>query len=588
MIRDYIKEPLKKYKNENNQWALERPYKEDFYEKYITENLSKDEICDYFKISSTMFGRILKEYDIHKSYKLRNQYLKEKRNSIQYERPIELPDDEKYGIYKEKDIDITKLSRDYIKYPVQKNQNINKDDLMYVFIDKNLSIEDTAKIFNVVGSKVNSNLRFYQINKPMSKIIELRKNTCNKIYGGNAPSNSKEVIKKQQETCLKKYGTYNISKTDYFKEKYKKVMNEKYGVDNYFEIYDASGRNSYANRHLTDEQYDILISKDKLKEVVSKCSTMADVAKIVGTTPDYLYGKCKEYNIEINFERRFSSYEEEIRGLIKDNYICNKRIEGKEIDIYIPEKQIGIEFNGNYWHGELNKSMNWHKDKCLYFEDKDIFIYNIWEWEWNTKKDKIINQLNNILNYNQCKIYARKCVIQEVSTKVKNAFLDINHLQGKDRSTINYGLYYNDELVSVMTFVKPKFNKHYEWELSRFCSLAGYNIIGGASKLFKYFVKTINPKSIISYSDIAHTKGTLYDILGFNFDGYVKPNYIWFKSKVILKSSCRLKNLYKKYPEYIGKSESEIMHLLKAFKIYNAGLKRWIWFNNQLLTNEKQ
>lgn len=582
MIRDYIKNPLQKYKNKNNQWQLERPHKEDLYEKYVSENLSSEEVCNYFNVTNKMFRRWLKEFNIKKPYKIIKERLKNINCNIKYDKPLELPNNKEYDIFREKNIDITRLSRDYIKYPLLKHQIIDKNDLEYLYLEINLSLNDLSIFFNVSISKIQKYLKINHINKDMSKIIELRKTTCNNIYGGNAPASSKDIIEKMKQTNLKKYGVDNISKTEQFKEKYKKKMNEHYGVDNYFEIYDGSGRKSNANNHLSDEQYEILISKDKLQKIVEECKTMKDVAEIVGTSSEYLYYKCKEYGIEINFEKRFSSYEEELRKIITDDYICNKNIEGKELDIYIPSKHIGIEFNGNYWHGELNKPINWHKDKSIYFENKGIFVYHIWEWEWNNKKEQIINQLNNILGYNKEKIYARKCIIKEVNVKDKNTFLELNHLQGKDRSTINFGLYYNNNLVSLMTFVKPKFNNHYEWELSRFCSKSGCNVIGGASKLFNYFIKNYNPKSIISYSDIAHTRGNLYKLLNFNFDGYVKPNYIWIKGKkILLKSSCRIKNLYKQYPEYIGKSESEIMHLLKAYKIYNAGLKRWIWIKKE-------
>ncbi|WP_394271931.1 DUF723 domain-containing protein, partial [Butyricicoccus sp.] len=35
-----------------------------------------------------------------------------------------------------------------------------------------------------------------------------------------------------------------------------------------------------------------------------------------------------------------------------------KILEGKEIDILIPDKKIGIEYNGLYWHSEKNQRMN--------------------------------------------------------------------------------------------------------------------------------------------------------------------------------------------------------------------------------------
>ena len=254
-----------------------------------------------------------------------------------------------------------------------------------------------------------------------------------------------------------------------------------------------------------------------------------------------------------------------------------KYLDGKEIDIYIPELRIGIEINGNYWHCEDKKmDKNYHQQKSLLAESKGIFIYHIFEYEWIEKKDKILNQLNNLLGLNQEKIYARKCIIKEVDISEKMRFLEENHLQGNDSSSIKLGLYYNDELVSLMTFVKPRFNKKYEWELSRFCSKNNCNVIGGASKLFKYFVGNYNPTSIISYSNIAHTKGNIYNTLGFNLDSISEPNYVWYRSKTILsRYQCQKHKLLEQ--GYEGNSESEIMHNRGYYKIYDCGNKVWVW-----------
>ena len=231
--------------------------------------------------------------------------------------------------------------------------------------------------------------------------------------------------------------------------------------------------------------------------------------------------------------------------------------------------------------------MNYHQNKSLLAESKDIFLYHIFEYEWNSAKEKILNQLNNLINLNQNKIYARNCVIKEVDNKEKSNFLELNHMQGNDVSSIKIGLYYNDELVSLMTFVKPRFNKKYQWELSRFCSKAGCNVIGGASKLWNYFIKKYNPKSIISYSNIAHTRGNLYKILGFKLNKISSPNYIWFKNGIIKpRYQCQKHKLLEQ--GYTGNSESTIMHNLGYYRIYDCGNKVWKWNNNKnIFVNDK-
>lgn len=103
----------------------------------------------------------------------------------------------------------------------------------------------------------------------------------------------------------------------------------------------------------------------------------------------------------------------------------------------------------------------------------------------------------------------------------------MNHIQGGVHSSINLGLYYDDELISLMTFSKPRFNKKYEWELVRFCNKIGYHVPGAASRLLKHFERQYNPKSIISYADRRWSKGNLYSKIGFKQVSTSKPNY-WY------------------------------------------------------------
>lgn len=130
---------------------------------------------------------------------------------------------------------------------------------------------------------------------------------------------------------------------------------------------------------------------------------------------------------------------------------------------------------------------------------------------WDNYK-KIIDNLSN-----STALMARKCEIKEVSLKDSKDFLNKYHYQSSTRSSkINLGLYYNDELVELMTFGKPRYNRNYDYELLRLCTKHGYTIIGGAAKLLKHFEKTYSPKSIISYCDKDKFSGDIYETLGFS------------------------------------------------------------------------
>ena len=126
-------------------------------------------------------------------------------------------------------------------------------------------------------------------------------------------------------------------------------------------------------------------------------------------------------------------------------------------------------------------------------------MIHIFEFEWLNKQEIIKAKLKSLFNVEQKHIYARNCIVKEINSKTKNLFLNTNHIQGEDKSNIKIGLFNENELVAVMTFGKPRFNKNYEWELIRYAT--SKHVIGGAGKLLTYFERTYKPKSIITYAD---------------------------------------------------------------------------------------
>lgn len=282
-----------------------------------------------------------------------------------------------------------------------------------------------------------------------------------------------------------------------------------------------------------------------------------------------------------------SRSEMEIRDFISsigEKYEVNNRtiLDGNEIDILITDKNIGIEFDGIHWHSELFKDKNYHLNKTEECKKHGIRLIHIFEDEWIERKDIWKSMLCNLFGKTNSKIFARKCVIKEVDTKSKTDFLNDNHIQGNVNSKINLGLYYNDELVSLMTFGKERINlggknKEGYYELSRFCNKIGTTVIGGASKLFKFFIEEYNPIEIISYSDKRWSDGKLYAILGFEHIHDSRPNYFYVirnhrENRFKYRKDRLVKEGFDK-----EKSEHEIMKERGIYRIYDCGTMVHIW-----------
>lgn len=283
-----------------------------------------------------------------------------------------------------------------------------------------------------------------------------------------------------------------------------------------------------------------------------------------------------------------STKEKEIVEFIKSIYNCEiynndrKLLDGKEIDIFIPSMKMAFEFDGVFWHNENNKPNDYHLWKTLECEKHGVRLIHIFEDEWIYKKDIWKSMISNLLGVTKNKIYARKCIVKEVETKECTDFLIKNHIQGWCPSQIKLGLYYNNELVSIMTFGKSRHfigNGKMEYELLRFCNKLNTNVVGGASKLFKHFVNTYNPNSVLSYCDRRWSKGNLYNNLGFTFSHFSKPNYYYVIGNVRKnRFNYRKSILVKKYGCHQDMSESEFCKRQKWYRIYDCGTAVYEWF----------
>ena len=248
-----------------------------------------------------------------------------------------------------------------------------------------------------------------------------------------------------------------------------------------------------------------------------------------------------------------------------------------ELDIVCPDKKIAIEYCGLYWHSELaGKNSKYHLNKLTKLNKIGFNLITIFEDEFVDKYDVVISRLRHIFSVTDSdrKILARKCVIKEVDQGVASVFCDRNHLQKYKNSSIKLGLFYNNELVSLMTFSKRPDHSMYAgiWELSRFCSKVNYAVIGGASKLLNYFERSYEWNEICSYVDRRWYISNFYDKLGFELDSYIKPIY-WYLDGGKRIHRFALKKVSK---DPMDQTKSKTFKLQKLNKIWDCGQLKYV------------
>lgn len=324
--------------------------------------------------------------------------------------------------------------------------------------------------------------------------------------------------------------------------------------------------------------------------------SLHDKAGIICPTHGVFYQNCYDHLAGHGCPRcanNISLAEDEIVSFITDelgitNVIKrNKRlISPYELDIYLPDYNLAIEYDGVVWHSEkFGKNRYYHIDKLNKCNDIGINLINIFEDEYNDKKEIVYEKLRHILggDSNKEKVYARKCIVKDISKNEAKIFLDKNHIQGYVPSTVYLGAFFNDVLVGVMTFRKE--STEGKWELSRFATDISKHCVGLGGKLFKYFISNYNPDEVKSFADrrwTIHQDNNLYTRLGFKLDSILKPDYSYVtsKSKRVHKFNMRKNLLIKRYSDYNltnDMTESEMTNKLGFYKIWDCGKLKYVW-----------
>jgi hypothetical protein len=445
----------------------------------------------------------------------------------------------------------------------------------------------------------NTNLEKYGVEyfTQTDEYIKRIKNTMLENYGVDHYSKTDEFKEKYKNTMLKNHGVDHYSKTDEFKEKCEKTCLKNYGkktyllTDSFIEKASQTNIEKYGVEHpmrrgYNSDFFDIFSDVKNFQELLYEHGTYK-LAEMINCDVSTVHKFASQNNIQLP-PRPKSHQEEIIIDFLTENNISfatnHKKIlpSGKELDFYLPEHNLAIEINGIYWHSEISggKDRNYHYDKWKECDVLGITLLSIQEDEFAEKQNFWLNKILYMTRkLSLKKIHARKCEIRELNNV--SEFLETHHLQGFCSSSYKLGLFYENILVSVMTFSKPRDNKIGVIDLSRFCNHSDYLVSGGASKLLSYFVKTYGHsyENIISFSDNNYSNGNVYGSLGFDLVNDLKQDYKYTKKgKSYHKAGFRKSNIFSKFdiPEDMkNATEWELMQYLGYDRIWDTGKKKW-------------
>lgn len=427
-------------------------------------------------------------------------------------------------------------------------------------------------------------------------------------YGVKNVAQSKEIYNKVKSTNLSRYGVEISSKCEEVKTKMRRTYQLKYGISdpiNNEELCKLINIIRENTRQYSLELCDIYSKNEyfimlietmyKLKDRKLRLNELAEIFNIF---PQSVKARLLQLNLLEYFFIRDIDLEVQFKEFLEINnisYIRHNRsiLHPQEIDFMLCDDSVGIEINDLHTHNIKQKDQNYHLNKTIRAQEKGVRLIHLWEWELTNESlwNKISNWIVNICNTNKTRIFARKCFIKEVSLKEEKNFLNEYHLQGYKKSQVCLGLYYNDELIELMSFCKPRYNKNYQWELLRLCTRYGYNVIGGAQKLLKYFIKNYNPSSIISYCDLSKFTGKIYEDLGFTLSKAIQPQATWYNEqtgKHFTQASLNMIGADKLLGTDFGKgtSNEEIAYMNGYEKVYNCGLAVYTLYNKDLDNNQ--
>lgn len=451
-------------------------------------------------------------------------------------------------------------------------------------------------------------------------------------YGVENPLKSKEIRSKLNKTCLERYGTPWHFGSEHAKQAIEEVVQERYGANNVFAV--ESVKETIKQRNITrrgveypSQSKDVLdkcvityrerygvdsplqlestrqAARDKLAERIrafekaNDCvhaveyqakyrDTLREYAILTDGTHRYIpnsmleelasyYDKFSSFRSKFEYEV-FHFLRDEL-NISEDDIIVNTRsiIKPQELDLYLPKYNIAIECNGVYWHSRVDKHK--HANKTNACEELGIRLIHINEWEWQNKRDICKSIIKSSIKQYDKKIYARKCEFREVNSKKEaKDFIEKNHIHGYVNAKFHYGLYYDDELVQIISISKSRFKSGHE--LYRMRTKLNTQVVGGFSKLMQH-----QPFDYVhSYVDRSYFIGVGYTTTGWKFVQKTVVGYAYYKDIKLSRQAAQKSKLSKLLADYDeSKTESQNMSDNGWYQLYNSGNLEFVYTRSQ-------
>lgn len=431
------------------------------------------------------------------------------------------------------------------------DENYNNRDKAKKTLLKNYSVDNPMKINSSKEKSKNTKKEKYDDENYNNR--EKAEKTCLENYGTKHHLQNEEILYKMKNTNQIKYNTnWNVNtdkaKKNLIKSNLKKFNSEFYFSSDEFLLKNRIEKlkrieNIFKNSNLkfNINQYDVLRKKNKdgsyeYLQYDIKCTTCNNnfKSRLVNEIP--ICRTCNPISSNTKLHLEFKDFLDS--NDIKYQQNDRTLIKPLEVDFILDNINVAIELNGNYWHSEIggNKDKKYHLNKTKECKKKNYKLIHIFEDEWINKKDIVKSRIKHLLGKSKT-IYARKCKIQKVDSNLKKVFLEKNHIQGNSVDKIRYGLFYKDELVSLMTFSKERIvngnsSEEKSWELNRFCSKINLSVVGGFNKLLSHFMKNNSYNKITTYADCrwsgVDSDNTVYSNK-FKFKHISKPSYFYVR-----------------------------------------------------------
>ena len=572
----------------------------DVYDRIIETNLKKYGVEHHQSLESQK--EKVKKTNLERYGTTNGKVLKPKVVKTKREKKVKLPKikDTRKGHYYNNGV-ITKKIKDgdvipdgFVKGMLLSDELKQKRSVKAkeTFLQK-YGVDNPAKSKEVLAKIQKTNLERYGVEySAQSDIVKEKVKTTNlKKYGVEYSFQANEVKDKIKATNLERYGVDNPSKSDIIKTRIVESNRKNLGVDYPMQSKDVMDKSRVTSFEKYGTEYpnqsDIVKSKIDASTLehygVNRVCKLDEFKQKVVDTNRERYGvdyTCLIYSGKL--KGNDSSYNRSFAELLDDNGIKYEReflLQKYSYDFKVGETLIEINPTAthnthfNPYGDKCVKDKYYHRDKSKIAKDSGYGVIHVFDWD---DVDKVVQLLKFRVT-----AYARKCDVKVVSEIDTNNYLDMYHLQGTCRGQkIRLGLYYDNQLVSLMTFGKSRFNKNCEYELLRYCS--HYNVVGGAEKLFNHFIKEYKPNSIVSYCDTSKFSGKVYDALGFTYIKTNSPRKHWYslKEKRHITDGLLLSQGYDRlFKESHGKgtSNEELILARGYLPVYDCGQSTYIW-----------